>query len=233
MQGMLELKKSNQKQRKLIGHFICKWNRAIAFAFKDRFQTMLLFTAPGIRIKTIESVVQRRGVHMKALLKLGAGVALGLMGIASAFAQTTVPYAGTYYDTVTGQSCLGGGATCTFTFAPVPVLNSVSGGSGNVDAILTVSRVNCRIFTNNVSPGTLTPLVDAELGKASNTAKVFFLSNSASLAGPNFTLNLIDQTTQFYVGPGISPTIIVGVDKAGLAAIINTPPTCSVSGLIQ
>ena len=135
---------------------------------------------------------------MKRLgLEFCVGLALAFASVGSTFAQTTVPYAATYYETATGPNCVGN-TSCTFTFNPVPILPSVN-GSGN--AVLFVERVNCRIVVTSPVTAAPAPIGRAELGKTSNATKVFFLPTSTSFyvgnfANPNFSVNLIDQTTQ-------------------------------------
>jgi hypothetical protein len=169
---------------------------------------------------------------MKILvLGFAAGLVSAFAGGSSASAQTTVPYAGTYYETATGPNCVGN-TSCMFTFNPVPILPSVN-GSGN--AVLFVERVNCRIVVNSaVSAAAPTAISRAE-GKTSNATKVFFLPTSTSFYTANFSfsINLIDQPTLFFVGPGVSPTINI-ISPFGIEAPIGgDQPTCSVSGLIQ
>jgi len=159
--------------------------------------------------------------------------------------STTLPYAATYFETAIGGSTNGacvptsGNTICTFTFAQVPILPSPY---GNENAVLTVSRVTCRIVViGNTSTNGISSLDYAALSKTSNATKVFLLSSSTQPyhlvptygTGP-FSVFSIDQTTQFYVGPTVSPTITIATSLPVYTPIIPLDlPTCSVSGLIQ
>jgi hypothetical protein len=192
---------------------------------------------------------------MKALvLRFAAGFALAFASAGSALAQAT-PYSATYatyYDTVAASNCVGS-TSCTFTFAPVPTFTTSTTSNGG-DGILTVSRVNCRFVATNINlgkEGTIVnpPFAYAALGKTSNAAKLLYLTSSVTLY-PNgisagYSTYLVDQTTQFFVQAGGSPTITVTIGPSpmtGLGVFSNlgvpplgdvNEPTCSVSGLIE
>jgi hypothetical protein len=186
---------------------------------------------------------------MKILvLGFAAGLALAFASDSPASAQTsvpsetTVPYAGTYFETVASQNCVGdglGNTSCTFTFKEVPTVPSVN-GSGT--AVLMVSRVSCRIVVaGDTSLNGVSSLGYAALSKSSNAQKVFFLSsyanpmrlNTAPGTGP-FSVFSIDEATQLYVGPTVSPTITIATSLPVAAPHPSLDqPTCSISGLIQ
>jgi hypothetical protein len=166
-------------------------------------------------------------------LALGFTAGLSLAGVGPALAQEVPPYAGTYYETVTGN-CFG--VTCQFIFKEVPIINVPY---GNGSAVLMASKVNCRIVVSGSSSGT--PLAYAALGKSSNADKISILPNSTQ--GPYlfqtanvYTVYYIDQITQFYVGPGASPMILISTPFGFPVVVPNAAldqPTCSVSGLMQ
>ncbi len=172
------------------------------------------------------------------VLKVAAGVAFAFATAGSALAQT--PYSAiyeAYNETVANPDCVGN-TSCTFTFRAVPTFTTNAGSLGN----LIVSRVSCRIVAT--AGGTNIPgkLSYAALGKTANAAKLFFLSSSVdaydSSNSSGFSTNLIDQTTEFFVQAGASPTITIAVNNLpplvfGAPNASLDQPTCTVTGLIE
>ena len=198
-------------------------------------------TSRPLRVAALRPLMTYLGSLMKILvLGVTAGVAFAFATAISALAQT--PNSATYenyYDTVASPNCVGN-TTCTFTFTAVPTFTTATGGFGT----LTVSKVNCRIVASNGNTGISTPLAYAALGETSNAVKVFFLSSSVSAsslvtgtAGNNVTFPYnysIDQTTQFFVQAGASPTITIETGYRIIAPNASLDqPTCSVSGFIE